>query len=277
MKRLILALPLAAMLMACSAKSPTGPTPTSSASNADLSVSGVTATTEITATGVTYHVTLTVHESVGRSAVSIASIRVNFSNARRSGGATFDASNLSVTSIGAGASNQYRLAITSENASDPYDSVSFVITFRDDRGTTSTWISSITSSVSPPAASTPSPSPSPSPSPAPTPTGGKYDGTYSFTYYYPQDTAPHTVVPRTISGYFIVTNGVISSPDGLLRGTVDANFGNAVFTSPCPIGAQDPATYRGVLNAGGLNKIGEGTYSCVGTPTWNWSVATPIR
>ena len=276
MKRVIFAYSLAAMLMACSAKSPTGPSTTSSASNAALSVSGVTATTETTSTGVTYHVTLTVHESVGRSAVTIASIRVNFSNPRRSGGATFEASNLSVTSIAAGGSNQYRLAITSDNATDPYDAVSFVITFRDDRGTTSTWISSISSTVSPPSASTPSPSPSPSPTPAPAPGGGKYDGTYSFTFYYPQIEAPHTVVPKTISGYFIVTNGAISSPDGLLRGSVD-NLGAAQFTSLCPIGAQDPATYRGVLNVGGLNKFGEGTYSCVGTPTWNWNVATPIR
>ena len=64
---------------------PPAPTPT-----ATVAVSDITATTERTATGVTYHLVLTLRETSGRSPATIASIRVNLSSATRSGGGTFD-------------------------------------------------------------------------------------------------------------------------------------------------------------------------------------------
>ena len=84
-----------------------------------------------TATGVTYQTVLTVRETGSRCAATIGSIRVNLSNATRSGSATFDASSNITTALAAGASNVYRLNVASTNATDPYNSVRFVVTFID--------------------------------------------------------------------------------------------------------------------------------------------------
>src|SRR5438045_1251183 len=108
---------------------PPAPTP-----SATVTVSDTSATTERTATGVTYHLALTLRETSGRSPATIASIRVNLSSATRSGGGTFDSSQNIVTALAAGGSQTYRLNITSDNATDLYNQVGFVITFADSAG-----------------------------------------------------------------------------------------------------------------------------------------------
>jgi hypothetical protein len=101
--------------------------------------------------------------------------------------------------------------------------------------------------------------------------GTAFDGTYDFTFYSPEPGG--AILPHTTARYFRVVNGRISTADGLLTGTVDT-FGNILGgTSVCPFAAQNPATWKGSLNAGTgpTGKFGEGTYSCVGTPSFRWT------
>ena len=231
---------------------PPAPTPT-----ATVAVSDITATTERTATGVTYHLVLTLRETSGRSPATIASIRVNLSSATRSGGGTFDSSQNIVTALAAGGSQTYRLNITSDNATDLYNQVGFVITFSDSTGIQGTSSSSGTTTVTPPGSATPTPAPTPAPAPAPS---GKYDGTYDFFFKNP---GPGGVTEsHNLSRFVIIRNGNVTSSDGTLAGTVDG-FGAVRFTGPCPIN-NSVGDWTGIMNASALagSNFGQGQYTC---------------
>ena len=256
--------------------SPTGPSPTGasqSAPSATVIVKDVAATIERIASGVIYRTVLTIAETGGRSGATIGSIRLNLSNSSRSGGSTFDGSDNITTALAAGGSNLYRLNVTSENATDSYTQVGFTVTFSA-AGSTGTYTTPASTSVTPvPAAS---PAPTPSPSPAPTPASAKYDGTYDFSFVYA--TGSTTVTTQVLPRFFIVRNGIVSSSDGTVAGTVtNSTFGNVQFTGPCPHGDSLPnpnlsAIWTGILNAGSGPKFGEGNYVCrtpVGTPARN--------
>jgi hypothetical protein len=229
--------------------SPSAP-PAAAVSNSVISVSDVTATTERTSTGVTYHLVLTVRETGNRSAATIASIRVNFSNGSRNGGATFDSSDNIVTALAAGGSQVYRLGVTSDNATDLYNQVSFVVTFSDSSGVQGTFSTPAATSITPPSAS-------PAPAPAPS---GKYDGTYDFFFKNP---GPGGVTEsRNLSRFLIIRNSVVSSSDGTLAGAVDG-FGAIRFTGPCTIN-NSVADWTGNMNASALagSNFGQGSYTC---------------
>jgi hypothetical protein len=227
--------------------------------SATITVSDTSGTTERTATGVTYHLALTVRETSGRSPATIASIRVNLSSATRSGGATFDSSQNIVTSLVAGGSQTYRLNITSDNATDLYNQVGFVITFSDSVGVQGTSSSSGTTAVTPPGSPSPTPAPAPAPGPAPAPSG-KYDGTYDFFFKNP---GPGGVTEsHNLSRFLIIRNGNVTSSDGTLAGTVDG-FGAVRFTGPCPIN-NSVGDWTGSMNASALvgSNFGQGQYTC---------------
>lgn len=91
------------------------------------------------------------------------------------------------------------------------------------------------------------------PGPADQTANGVYD--FSFTWKDLSGTRV-TQLPR----FFRVTNGVISSSDGTLSGTVD-RFGKATFNGPCPT-ANGGATYTGSMSSLAVPKAGLGTYKC---------------
>ena len=62
-------------------------------------------------------------------------------------------------------------------------------------------------------------------------------------------------------GFFIVRNGIISSSDNTLSGSVTDDFGNVVFTGPCPIN-NGSANFTGILDALAAPKAGHGNYTC---------------
>jgi len=101
---------------------------------------------------------------------------------------------------------------------------------------------------------------------------GDYDGTYDLTYQ-------HLVGPRdlrtdTLSKYIQISNGEISSTDGLVTGIVLANGTVTRMTSICPQSPHLGSQFTGVIRGGG----GQGIYRCVtnGTP-WGqefaWSLS----
>jgi hypothetical protein len=253
----------AAMAMACGAAAPGAPTNTNGGAaggGAAVLVEDVTATIEMTSTGVTYHVALTTRETTGRSGLTISSIRVVLASPTRNGGATFDSSDATTlpAKLTPGGSLVFRFGVTSTVANDLYTQVSFVVGYTDDRGVSGSFTSGM-NSFAPPPASNPAP-----------PAGSKFDGIYDFRIEQPTGAGITTV---NVAQYFRVVNGRISSPDGVLSGTVDT-FGAAKFTSLCPFGAKDPATYSGNLNAGAgpTGNFGMGKYHCEQTPDYNWFV-----
>ncbi len=100
-----------------------------------------------------------------------------------------------------------------------------------------------------------------SPPPAPAPNSpSKYDGTYDFFFQYP---SPGGLASSSLSRYLVIRNGVVSSSDGKISGTVDGSFGNIVFTSPCPINSST-ADWKGIMNVSALggSNFGQGTFTC---------------
>ncbi|MFA5908154.1 MAG: hypothetical protein WC815_05220 [Vicinamibacterales bacterium] len=212
----------------------------------------VSATVEPTATGVLYRNTLTLTESSHRSGATIASIRVNLSNATRNGSATFDRNDNIVTALASGGSNVYQLNVTSDNR-DPFTQVTFVVTYADSAGVGGSFTSPSSSSITPvPAATTP-------PVLAPGAPSGKFDGVYNFFISYP--TSATTSGSQNIARFMTIRNGIISAADGLMAGTVD-NFGNVTFTWPCIISPSFLADFTGQMNSLARPNFGEGKYTC---------------
>lgn len=83
------------------------------------------------------------------------------------------------------------------------------------------------------------------------------NGVYDFSFTWVDMAGTHIT---QLNRFFRVTNGVISSSDGTLRGTVD-RFGKATFDGPCPT-ANGGATYTGSMSALAVPKAGLGTYRC---------------
>jgi pimeloyl-ACP methyl ester carboxylesterase len=234
----------------------TSVTPVSGATGS-VSTQGASASIERTSTGVTYRTTFTLCETGGRSAIDVASIRVNLRSSTRSGGGTFTAgSNLSTTHIAAGACNTYRLNITSTNSTDFYTSVSFVITYADATGTQSSYTTPTSASITPPTNTTTPP--------PPTSSGSKYDGTYNFFFRIPN--GPNSSSTHNLPGFLIIRNGrVTASDNSISNGTVDLQFGNIRFTSDCPMQRLTfGADWEGIMNqsAQAGSNFGQGTYQC---------------
>lgn len=105
------------------------------------------------------------------------------------------------------------------------------------------------------------PSSSPSPSPSPSPSGStKYNGTYNLFY---KLAGAGGVETNNLTNYLIIRNGVVSSRDGALSGSVDATFGTIRFTSICPYN-NSQATWTGNMtqSAQSGSNFGQGQYSC---------------
>jgi pimeloyl-ACP methyl ester carboxylesterase len=219
---------------------------------ASVSTSGYSATTERTSTGVTYHTTFTLCETGGRSAITLATIRVNLRNSTRSGGATFDTSNGLTPTLNAGACRTYQLAVSSTNATDPYTSVTFVITYSDSTGVQSSYATPTSTSITPPGGTT---------APPTTTSGTKYDGTYNFFFRNPGPGG--TTESHNAPNLLTIRNGQVNSNDGSVRGTVDLTFGNITFTGPCPIN-NSVATFTGIMNQSALagSNFGQGNWQC---------------
>ena len=96
---------------------------------------------------------------------------------------------------------------------------------------------------------------------SPTAGGGvsSFNGTYNFFFKYPSPTGQTS---RTLTNFLIINNGVISSSDNSVAGTVDS-FGTARFQSACPINSST-ATWTGTMNASAQtgSNFGQGTYTC---------------
>lgn len=254
---------LAAAMVGCGgggSSSPTAPSPPSAPSgplsSAIVLVTNVSVTVEPTASGVIYRSTLTLTEVSHRSGATIASIRVNFTNGTRNGSATFDRNDNIVTALASGGSNEYRLNVTSDNR-DAFTQVTFTVTYADSAGVGGSFTSPTATGITPvPAAVAP-------PVPTPTPGGpaGKYDGVYNFFVRYPIGGGRSD--SQNIDRFMIITNGIVSSRDGTMSGTVD-NFGLITFTWPCVISASFLGDYRGSMNASALagSNFGQGTYTC---------------
>lgn len=113
------------------------------------------------------------------------------------------------------------------------------------------------------------PDTAPPPNP-PSPGIAKYDGAYDLFWTYP--TGNGTSSSQTVRRFWIVRNGVISSTDGAIAGTVDGS-GYVRFTFRCTIN-NSLADFKGNLDwtaPAGANH-GEGTYECrmpiSGNLTW---------
>jgi hypothetical protein len=162
-------------------------------------VLNVSATVEPTATGVLYKNTITLTEASHRSGATIASIRVNLSNATRNGNATFDRNDNIVTALASGGSNVYQLNVTSDNR-DPFTQVSFVVMYAGSAGVGGSFTSPSSSSITPvPAANTP-------PLLTPGAPSGKFDGSYDFSYTFPTSLTSGSA--NTIARFLIIKNGV---------------------------------------------------------------------
>lgn len=86
-----------------------------------------------------------------------------------------------------------------------------------------------------------------------------FDGTYNFFFKYP---SPSGTASSTLSRFLIISNGVVSSSDGKVAGSVDS-FGAVTFRSGCPINSST-ATWTGHMNASAQSgsNFGQGTYTC---------------
>lgn len=243
-----------------SSSAPTAPTssspPSGPLSSAIVLVTNPSVTVEPTATGVIYRSTLTLSEVSFRSGATIASIRVNLSNSSRNGSATFNSSDNIVTALASGGSNVYLLNVTSDNR-DAFTQVTFTVTYTDNAGVGGSFTSPTASSITPvPAAFTP---PGLGP-PAPT-ADAKFNGTYDFWIRYPTSATLESF--QNIRRLVTIRNGIISSADGLMSGTVN-NLGFTTFTWPCIITPNSLADFRGNFNPSALSgsNFGEGTYTC---------------
>jgi len=228
------------------------PAPPGPLSAAIVLVLNVSSTVEPTATGVIYRNTLTLTEASHRSGATIASIRVNLSNATRNGSATFDRNDNIVTALASGGSNVYALNVTSENR-DPFTQVTFVVSYADSAGVSGSFTSLTSTTITPvPAATTP-------PGLAPGAPSGKYDGVYSIFLRYP--TGGGNIGSQNIDQFITIRNGIVSARDGLMSGTVDS-FGSITFTWPCILSPSFLADFEGLMNAVSGFHIGRGRYTC---------------
>jgi hypothetical protein len=191
-------------------------------------------------------------EASHRSGATIASIRVNLSNATRNGNATFDSTDNIVTALASGGSNVYQLNVTSDNR-DPFTQVTFVVTYADSAGVGGSFTSPTGTTITPvPAATTP-------PGLTPGAPSGKYDGIYSIFLRYP--TGGGNIGSQNIDEFITIRNGIVSARDGLMRGTVDS-IGYITFTWPCILSPNFLADFKGSMNAVSGFQIGRGTYEC---------------
>jgi hypothetical protein len=251
---------IAAVSIACGggggASSPTAPTsspaPSGPRSSAIVLVTNASMTVEPAATGVIYRTTLTLSEVSGKSAATIASIRLSFSNGTRNGSATFDSSDDIVTALASRGANEYQLIVTSDNP-DRFTQVSFTVTYADSAGAGGSFTSPTATSITPvPAAFTP-------PRLTPGPASGKYDGVYNFSIAHP--TSPTTSRIQNIARFMIIRDGIVSSADGTMAGSVD-NFGWITFTWPCIITPNSLADFEGHMTGLAWPKAGKGSYDC---------------
>lgn len=83
------------------------------------------------------------------------------------------------------------------------------------------------------------------------------NGTYDFSFTWKDLSGTHVT---QLPGFFRVRNGVISSSDGTLSGSVDS-FGKATYNGPCPT-ANGGAVYTGSMTALAIPKAGRGNYTC---------------
>ena len=83
------------------------------------------------------------------------------------------------------------------------------------------------------------------------------NGVYDFSFTWADLAGQHVT---QLKGFFRVTNGVISSSDGTLAGTVD-RIGVATFNGPCPT-ANGGARYTGNIAFLANPKEGMGNYLC---------------
>jgi len=225
-------------------------------------VLNVSATVEPTATGFLYKNTITLTEASHRSGATIASIRVNLSNATRNGNATFDRNDNIVTALASGGSNVYQLNVTSDNR-DPFTQVTFFVTYADGAGVGGSFTSpSGTSITLVPAATTPLPVPNPSPTPPPPGGDTKYDGVYDFSVDAPAGGG--TIRTQIIPAFVTIRNGVISARDSTISdGQID-RFNAITFTWVCLSTGSSRADFRGHMLPSALagSNLGEGTYTC---------------
>lgn len=155
---------LVALSVSCSGNdSPSSPaTPTApsapsapAAGSVSLSVESLSATTERTSPGVTYHVRFTLRAS-GSIGATVTALRVNLTNGRRSGSATVESLS---HQLAAGGTLDERLDVTSTNETDLFDAISSVaVTYTDARGTGGS-VTSQSAPITPPVGPPPSPTP----------------------------------------------------------------------------------------------------------------------
>lgn len=237
-----------------------------SGNTASLSSYGVSSTSERTSTGVTYHATLTVCETGGRSSISIASIRATLKSSTRTGTITFAAgSNLNTTSIAAGSCHTFTFNITSTITTEFYTSLSFVITYSDATGVQTSYTPT-SGSITPPASTTAPPTTT-----TPT-TGSRFDGVYNWYFTYPSGGG--VTSSSNTARYITIRNGRLTSASGEISGSVTSG-GRVTMVSDCPLQRLTyGADWIGDMNlsaAAGANS-GSGTYQCReplgGTRTW---------
>jgi len=89
---------------------------------------------------------------------------------------------------------------------------------------------------------------------------GKYDGVYDFSIVVPKPGGGDSTMVLP-AGFFIIRNGVISSSDSTLSGTVLDDFGNISFTGPCTVNGLG-ANFTGIMDALAGPKFGQGSYTC---------------
>lgn len=97
------------------------------------------------------------------------------------------------------------------------------------------------------------------PAPTPVPTTGRFDATYDLSFQHPVQGGTNTV---PLSRFVTIKNGVVSSSDGTVSGTVtDSATGAVRFTAPCWTSSGGTATWTGTLTVG-PPKSGQGSYTC---------------
>ena len=94
------------------------------------------------------------------------------------------------------------------------------------------------------------------------------NGVYDFSFTWADLAGTHVT---QLKGFFRVTNGVISSTDGTLSGSVD-RVGTATFNGPCPT-ANGGARFTGSMSSLAIPKAGRGDYICNTTGIKNiWQI-----
>jgi hypothetical protein len=144
---------IAAVATACGGGSSSTSTPTAPSASGQVSIAvpSVSATTERTATGVTYWSAFSLRETGGQSGATISNIRIALANSSRNGGGSFALNDR----VLAGGSKSYNLGIDSVQTTDLYNQVSLTVSYTNDGGVVGTYTSSPSAISAPP--STPAP------------------------------------------------------------------------------------------------------------------------